>query len=194
MLNIHKPQCWAVGRLRTLLRKQAGWKLKAEQLFLSNSQHRQVVSCKQQTTCPVHWSSSERRMSSALLTAFLAALGSWWCSPSLGEHSGASKPSPTSTWLTSTHPFLQPCQHQARWPRAETQGTWRTTAKPRHDHHICRTRPACPAEDTGLQWRACKLLSRPARHLPKRPLPCSSPLTGPSPHNTYPGKPPFLRL
>lgn len=54
MLNIHKPQCWAVGHLRTLLRKQAGWKLKAEQLFLSNSQHRQVVNCKQQTTCPVH--------------------------------------------------------------------------------------------------------------------------------------------
>lgn len=55
----------------TLLGKQAGWKLKAEQLFLNYFQHRQAVNFQHQTTCPVHWSSSERSSSSPLLVAFL---------------------------------------------------------------------------------------------------------------------------
>lgn len=117
------PNSWMrqwTMRMWTLLGKQAGWKLKAEQLFLNYFQHRQAVNFQHQTTCPVHWSSSERSSSSPLLVAFLvvgtAQAPGGAPSVLMNAQMSASLTSPTSTWLTSSQPFLQPhalCLRQA---------------------------------------------------------------------------------
>lgn len=98
---------------------------------------------------------------------------SWWSSLGLDELSNVSKPDISyqhlahqlTTFPSATCLVPPPSQCQARKPRAETQGTWQTTAKPRHDHHTCQTRPVYPAQDIGLQGRPANT----SAVLPQRP-------------------------
>lgn len=173
MLNTYKPyKPWAqrcTVSMWILIRKQAGGKLKAEQLCPNHFQHRQAANIKHQTTCPMHWSSSKRSIYSSLLAVFLAAgmAGLPTVSLTLDECSDGGKPSPTSSWLRlfplATHFVPLSCQCQARQPGAGTHGTWQTTAMPRHDYHTCHAGPVCPAQ--GIGWPGSKYLSCPATEI-----------------------------
>lgn len=122
--------------------------------------------------------------------------GSGQRSLSLDERSDVSKPSLTSTWLPSSHPFLQPralCLHHANARPDNPEQRHREHGRPLQspDMTTTRVKPGLRAlQGEGLQTPQLSCY----RDLPKRPLPCSSPLTCPSPHNTYQRKLPFLRF